>query len=980
MTILYINTGSSPNKGDGDTLRTAFTKINANFGFLSTSSGGVNTIIAGSGIHISTSTGNVIISATGSGSGNGNIIQSATAPIPATTTTLWYDTVGGRTYTYFEGSWVDTNPQVSSYSLPAASTSTLGGVKVDGVTVTINSSTGVISSVGNATTSTLNNGSHYFALTPTGSLTNGSYQFPSTHGTLGQVLVDNGYGVLEWSDTSSLVNGSHTLNLGTDGSVNLPTNDGGNSLLQSANPVEIESANLSWIFDQSGNLTLPTPPQTGPHIQAFGTGMILEVTGTAGSWNFSTGTTTTNYVTMSPGVTFGTGAFTIEGWAYFDNFLTNQPILGTTTSSGGLSLIFESNNTVAINSAGGNTTNFTVGPATANAWHHFAVVRDGSGSEMVWLDGVASTSGVQTDSSNYSGVTSFIGKTYNSNFFGQVSALKIVNNAIHSTSASTIAVPALFPVENIYQDTGTVLSLPMINPQLAFVDRTNFPNPPVQTLTVQNQVTFEVNGNPNIALGTQGPVQTFTFHKYGSIRWPDLTEQFTAFTGTIAWSNITDIPELSAISTATISNGIYSVTIGTNGVLNLPANTSSIIASAGPITIDSLGEEFVFGTDGSLTFPDGTVQPTAFNPYRHTTFYGQVTFNSTVTNNYAANATTTTNILELHQPTGGLWTFDDTKDIGIQFDYYNNTVNSNATATILLAHDTQWFEFYSNGGFDGSQSQFYGTQYATIKAGALVLANSTATITFADSSLQTTAWTGTVASLTNDGQSVTLHVGGRTTLPGDSTGTNFFNFNVAGDGAIHFPDSTVQPTAWTGSTSTLVNGTYTLALSTSGGIVLPGNNSGYDNIALTYGNPLRVNPALSLNAPGGVNIGSYNSSFQVSTSTINWGLYVNAGEAIVSYDVMSNTDGTAAFYPGTSYSSMPNTVGVDLGITTSTISTATNFGTWRNLNLNGNIRFGDGTQQTTAFTTASYISKATLKSVVAASTNFTDFQARIAAL
>ena len=38
MTILYINTGSSANAGDGDTLRTAFNKVNANFTYLSTAS------------------------------------------------------------------------------------------------------------------------------------------------------------------------------------------------------------------------------------------------------------------------------------------------------------------------------------------------------------------------------------------------------------------------------------------------------------------------------------------------------------------------------------------------------------------------------------------------------------------------------------------------------------------------------------------------------------------------------------------------------------------------------------------------------------------------------------------------------------------------------------------------------------------------------------------------------------------------------
>ena len=36
MPINYVNTGTSPNKGNGDTLRTAFNKINANFSFLNT--------------------------------------------------------------------------------------------------------------------------------------------------------------------------------------------------------------------------------------------------------------------------------------------------------------------------------------------------------------------------------------------------------------------------------------------------------------------------------------------------------------------------------------------------------------------------------------------------------------------------------------------------------------------------------------------------------------------------------------------------------------------------------------------------------------------------------------------------------------------------------------------------------------------------------------------------------------------------------
>lgn len=43
MTILTINTGTSPNSGDGDSLRTAFNKINANFAYLSTATAGGTT-------------------------------------------------------------------------------------------------------------------------------------------------------------------------------------------------------------------------------------------------------------------------------------------------------------------------------------------------------------------------------------------------------------------------------------------------------------------------------------------------------------------------------------------------------------------------------------------------------------------------------------------------------------------------------------------------------------------------------------------------------------------------------------------------------------------------------------------------------------------------------------------------------------------------------------------------------------------------
>jgi len=132
MSIQFINTGSSPNSGNGDVLRTAFNKVNANFREITT-----------------------------------YIVQSPTRPLTTNTSILWYDTVGGRLYTNLNltGSWVDTNPAVY---YPSANTNTSGVVQIDGTTI-INVSTGTIGVNSNALSiSTLANGTYTIALSTSG--------------------------------------------------------------------------------------------------------------------------------------------------------------------------------------------------------------------------------------------------------------------------------------------------------------------------------------------------------------------------------------------------------------------------------------------------------------------------------------------------------------------------------------------------------------------------------------------------------------------------------------------------------------------------------------------------------------------------------------------------------------------------------------------------------------------------------------------
>jgi hypothetical protein len=48
---------------------------------------------------------------------------------PTNTNTLWYDTIGGRLYTWFDNNWIDASPTMD-YTLPTATTTQLGGIKV----------------------------------------------------------------------------------------------------------------------------------------------------------------------------------------------------------------------------------------------------------------------------------------------------------------------------------------------------------------------------------------------------------------------------------------------------------------------------------------------------------------------------------------------------------------------------------------------------------------------------------------------------------------------------------------------------------------------------------------------------------------------------------------------------------------------------------------------------------------------------------
>jgi hypothetical protein len=134
--------------------------------------------------------------------------------------------------------------------------------------------------------------------------------------------------------------------------------------------------------------------------------------------------------------------------------------------------------------------------------------------------------------------------------------------------------------------------------------------------------------------------------------------------------------------------------------------------------------------------------------------------------------------------------------------------------------------------------------------------------------------------------------------------------------------------------NSLVNGSYTVSLSTGGNVIFPTGSQIFN------GYP----------GPAGSS-GDGQSWF--STSNIGGGVASLDGKNYVQVD-------TNGLYIGTNY-------------------TANTGNTWA-FDTNGSLTFPDGNIQTTAFVANNYINKSLLKSIVASSNTWSEFQANIAAL
>jgi hypothetical protein len=174
----------------------------------------------------------------------------------------------------------------------------------------------------------------------------------------------------------------------------------------------------------------------------------------------------TRELTLSPGVTLGSSAYTVECWFYNNSgWGTSAPnfagLLGHTNASGtGMAIWFASNNSVQTDRNGGSFRPiYTFANAiTLNAWHHFVLVRNNSLVETVFIDGIKAISssagsvnsgGQQTNIYSYDGNSVEIGHFYQGYWPGYLANFRlVVGTAVYDPTASSITVPTS-PLTNI---------------------------------------------------------------------------------------------------------------------------------------------------------------------------------------------------------------------------------------------------------------------------------------------------------------------------------------------------------------------------------------------------------------------------------------------------------------------------------------------------------------------------------------------------
>lgn len=308
MAKKVINVGLLTNDGTGDTLRAGAQKINDNFTelytFLSGSGGQlslVSSVAAGEGISVSSPSGNVLIA---------NKI--------ATSTVLGGVKVGSNLSVSLDGT-VD-------YVLPEAGLTTLGGVKIDGITITKDQNGVISAEAAPSTPDRLESGGYVASLELDGSLV-----LPT--GVTNTARISNDDGISFKVDTNYWT-------FATDGTMTLPINgdildSDGNSVLGQTTleyTLPIASANVLGGIKVGTNISVDAEGRISVNLSSYTTQTY--VANYIGSQGFATQSyvNSQGFVNSSMLGAYATQSY-VQGYVNGQGFITGGALSGYATQS-----------------------------------------------------------------------------------------------------------------------------------------------------------------------------------------------------------------------------------------------------------------------------------------------------------------------------------------------------------------------------------------------------------------------------------------------------------------------------------------------------------------------------------------------------------------------------------------------------------------------------------------------------------------------
>ena len=143
---------------------------------------------------------------------------------------------------------------------------------------------------------------------------------------------------------------------------------------------------------------------------------------------------------------FGTGDFTVECWVYRTSAPSLASVMGVGYTTGGFGLAIDSSNNVCVTRPGTAIDHTFAGAVPMNAWSHIAITRSGT-SLRCYVDGVQKGS-TASNSTNYAQgelVIGMDGDKTNQGFVGNIDEFRITKGVARYTGATLTVPTAAFP-------------------------------------------------------------------------------------------------------------------------------------------------------------------------------------------------------------------------------------------------------------------------------------------------------------------------------------------------------------------------------------------------------------------------------------------------------------------------------------------------------------------------------------------------------